>query len=78
MYITKKKKIAIVCMVVWLLIIFLFSMEVAADHPSFGFEYFFVNILNTFIPLGILPVVIIWGAIWIWITPSEKKNKEIE
>ena len=78
MKITEKKKLAIVCMY-WVLVIFLIGIEVGYTiYYSVGYRSSVNAFLDIFLLVGILPIVIIWGIVWIWSATSGKENKEIE
>jgi hypothetical protein len=73
---TKSKKVVILCSAVWILLILVISLGLA-DHPvsqrrshySGGFD--FVEFISIFMLVGIVPVLLVWGVMWIRSTPAK-------
>jgi uncharacterized membrane protein len=62
-----KHRIAIVISFLWLCVVFLVAFLVALNGPSY---YFYGNFLTGLFILGIIPMSLLWGIIWIRSSPK--------
>lgn len=68
---TKRLRLAIVCTVVWLIIIFVVALNDAKQGYSFQTTSFWSELLV----IGVLPSLVLWGIIWISMAPGRRQQK---
>ena len=76
---TKGRRVAALCSALWLIITFVISIN-AADNsavrnlrrgqPNFDSTEF----ISMFVVFGILPVLLLWGIIWIRSAPTKDRS----
>jgi len=67
--ISKRLRITIVLSVIWLIFILL-----AAVNDAGGYRFDFATFITIFFGLGVLPLIVLWGIIWIY--RASKQNQK--
>ena len=73
--ISKRLRITIVLSVIWLIFILLAAVN---DAGAGGYRFDFATFISIFFGLGVLPIIVLWGIIWIYGTSKERQKKNRE